>query len=203
MMAIRVKFLCLAYLLFFMMPLMAERTDYTAEEDALMIRGVNEVVSVLKREMKEKFRLRCTGSGGSMPYDIQEIGVDFLLCRQVSIEEARELEVRATERFVEIINSHEAIRPYLRDYPWDYHRAKIMVSFERDDGEDYPEGVSLVLQAKEKICYFGPEKSPKEIGPTLREPYLEAKEIVNSTPSCLKPVVVKSEGKKKKWLGLF
>ena len=52
-------------------------------------------------------------------YDIQEIDVNFLYCHQVSIEEARELEIRATERFVEIINAHEAIRPYLRDYTWD------------------------------------------------------------------------------------
>ena len=139
-----------------------------------------------------------------MPYDIQEIGVDFLYCQQVSVEEARELEITATERFVEIINSHEGIRPYLRNYPWDHNRARIMIAFRNKYGEDYPEGVRLILQAHEKMYYFGPEKFPNDIDHMKEEPYAEAKKIVNSTPSCLKPLVIKPvEKKKKKWFGLF
>ena len=203
-MAIRVNFLFLTFLLFFMEPLMAKEKDYSKEERAILNRSFDEVVDALEKEMKEKFGLRCTGCGGSMPYDIQEIGVDFLYCQQVSVEEARELEITATERFVEIINSHEGIRPYLRNYPWDHNRARIMIAFHNKYGEDYPEGIRLVLQAKEKICYFGPEKSPNEVGATQRESYSEAKEIVNSNPSCLKPLVIKPvEKKKKKWFGLF
>ena len=35
-----------------------------------------------------------------------EISVRFVCRQQVTVEEARELEIRVTERFVEIINSH-------------------------------------------------------------------------------------------------
>ena len=97
---------------------MAEEKNYSKKERAVINRSVNEVVDVLEKEMKEQFGLRCTGQGGSMPYDIQEISVRFVCRQQVTVEEARELEIRVTERFVEIINSHEAIRPFLRDYPW-------------------------------------------------------------------------------------
>ena len=194
-------FLCICFLMLFITPLMSEEKEYSKEERKILNRSVGEVVDTLEKEMKEKFGLRCIGMGGSMPYDIQEIGLDFLLHQQTSIEEARELEIRATERFVEIINTHEAIRPYLRDYPWDHNRARIMIAFRDEKGQDYPEGVRLVLQAREKVFYFGPEKTPKEVGITIKEEsYAEAKRIVETSPSCLKPI---EPPPKKRWFDWF
>ncbi len=107
------------------------------------------------------------------------------------------MQVRVTERFVEIINAHEGIRPYLRDYPWDYNRADVMITFYQDDGTDYPEGIRLIFVAKKQICYYGPEKDLNGIEDTIKEePYLEAKNIVINSPSCLKPMPPKKE---KKW----
>ncbi len=178
---------------------MAERKDYTEEEYNLMSRSVHEIVDAFEKEMEEQFGLLCTGQGGSMPYDIQSVKVNFLINRQVSIEEARELEIRATERFVEMFNAHKVIKPYLRDYPWDHNRARVTISFHQENGKDYSQGISFVLQVKEQIFYYGPQKSRDEMGPTIKEePYAEAKSIVNSSPSCLKPI----EKKKKRfgWL---
>jgi hypothetical protein len=190
-----------------MEPGMAEEKKYSKEERQVINRSVSEVVNTLEKEMKERFGFRCTGQGGSMPYDIQKIGVDFLCHQQVTVEEARELKIRATERFVEIINAHEAIRPYLRDYPWDYTRAKVMIAFRDERGEDYPEGVRLILEGKGKLCFYGPKKHPNDIKHLKDEPYEEAKKIVNSSPSCLKPMapkpVEKPAQKKKKWFGFF
>ena len=191
-----VKFLSFVCLLFSEGALMAGKKDYTQEEYFLMSRCVQEIVTVFKKEMEEQFGLSCTGRGGSMPYDIQEIGVDFIIHRQVSIEEARELEIKATERFVELINAHDVIRPYLRDYPWDHNRARVMIAFRAENGKNYPDGVRLILQAKEQVFYFGPKKSPNDIDHMKEESYAEAKSIVYSTPSCLKPIE-----KKKKWFG--
>lgn len=193
-MAISVKFLLFICLFFSKGALMAERTDYTEEEYALMSRSVHEIVDAFEKEMGKQFGLLCTGQGGSMPYDIQEIGVSLVLYRQVEIEEARELEIRATDRFIEMINSHEAIRPYLRDYPWDHNRARIKISFRQNNGRYFRQGVTLILQAKEKIFYYGPKKFPNDIDHMKEESYAEAKNIVNSAPSCLKPVQ-----KKKGW----
>ena len=195
-MAAGVKFLLFLCLLFFRETLMAERKDYTEEEYSLMSHSVHEIVDSLEKEMKEQFGLVCIGSGGSMPYDIQSIRVDFVIHKQVSIEEARELEIRATERFVEIVNAHEVVRPYLRDYPWDHNRARIIISFHRENGNDYSQGVRFILQAKDQLFYFGPKKSPNDIDHMKEEPYEEAKSIVNNSPSCLKPIE-----KKKKWFG--
>ena len=200
-MGIRVKLFLFICLLFSTGILMAEEKDYSKEERAILNRSVSEVVNMFEKEMKEQFGLRCTGQGGSMPYDIQEIGIRFVCHQQSTIEEARELEIRSTERFVEIINAHEAIRPYLRDYPWNHNRARVMIAFRDLKGKDYPEGIILVLQAKDRICYFEPKKSPNEVGPSQREPYAEAKQIVESSPSCLKPI--EKQEKKKRWFDWF
>jgi hypothetical protein len=198
------KFLLVVSFLFFMEPMMAREKDYSKKEREVLNRSLNEVVDMLEKEMKEQFGLRCIGQGGSMPYDIQEIGVRFLVHQQVTIEEARELEVRATERFVEIINAHEGIRPFLRDYPWDYRRASIVIAFRDERGNDYPDGITLILQGKDKLFYFGPERYPNDIDHLKEEPYDEAKKIVNSSPSCLKPMDPKPvEKKKKKWFGFL
>ena len=200
-MAIRVKFLLFICLLLSMESIMSEQKEYSKEEQKIKSRSVGEVIDILKKEMKGKFGLICIGSGGSMPYDIQKIELDFLIHQQTSIEEARELEIRATERFVEIINTHEAIRPYLRDYPWDHNRAQIMIAFYDEKGQNYPEGVRLILQAREKVFYYGPKKTPKEVRITIKEEsYAEAKRIVETSPSCLKPI---EPPPKKKWFDWF
>ncbi len=123
-----------------------------------------------------------------MHYEIEEIGIGFLLQQQTSIEEARELEIRATERLVELINVNESIKPYLRDPPWNQNRARVVIAFRDEYGEDYPEGIRLILQAKNQIFYFGPEKFPNDIDHLKEEPYAEAKAFVENNPSCLKPV---------------
>lgn len=197
-MGISVKFILFICLLFSKGALMAERRDYTEEEYGLMSKCVHEIVDAFEIEMKEQFGLVCTGQGGSMPYDIQEIGVNFVLHQQMSVEEARELEIRATEQFVEMINAHEAIRPYLRDYPWDHNRADVTIAFRNKNGKDYSDGVRHIFQAKGNLVYYGPKKFPNDIDHMKKEPYVEAKDIVDNSPSCLKPVE-----KKKRWFDWF
>ncbi|MBX9923988.1 MAG: hypothetical protein K2Y01_07745, partial [Rhabdochlamydiaceae bacterium] len=95
----------------------------------------------------------------------------------------------------------------LRDYPWDHRRAAVMIAFRNEYGEGYADGVTLILQGKDQLFYYGHEKFPNDIDHLKEEPYEEAKKIVNSTPSCLKPIepkpVEKPIEKKKKWFGLL
>ncbi len=193
----RIKIILSICLLFSQLSI-AEQKNYSKEELKIKHRSVAEVVYALKKEMKEQFGLICIGTGGGMPRDIEEIGVDFVLHQQTSIEEARELEIRATERFVEIINSHEAIKPYLRDYPWDHNRARVLIVFYDNQGKDYPEGVRLILQAHNQLIYYGPKRFPNDIAHLKEESYDEAKKIVESNPSCLKPFIAPPK-QKKRW----
>jgi len=173
---------------------------YTEEEHRLKERCVYEIVNLFNKEVYEKYRLSCSGVGGSMPYDITKIGVRLDTNRKISIEEARELQVRSTERLVEMINASEKIRPYLIEYPWTSSRVEIAISSSKDDGSCYEDGVSFIFQAKEKLFYYG-KQDEHSLGPKiLEETYVDAKKIVDSNPSCLKPI----EKKKKSflsWLG--
>jgi hypothetical protein len=198
--AIRAKVLLFICLIFLMESLVAEKRDYSPEERKVINRCVAEVVDALEKEMKKQYGFICIGEGGGMPYDIEEIGMRFLREQQTSIDEARELEIRATERFVEIINNHKEIRPYLRDYPWNHSRARVTIAFRNEKGKDYPEGVTFILQARDKMFYFGPERAPNDVDNVIKEePYAEAKKIVESSPSCLKPI--EKPVKKKSWFG--
>ena len=174
---------------------------YTEEEDRIKERYVDEVLNSFAQEMDETYSLSCCGVGGSMPYDIKQIGIDFMVHQQVEIEEARELVVKATERLVEMVNASEKVRPYLIEYPWTYSRSHIMISFLKENGRKYPQGVSLIFQAKDQLFYYGPIECENGLDPTIKEEtYVEAKKIVDSNPSCLKPI----EKKKKSflsWLG--
>ena len=200
-MAIRVKFLLCIFLICSMESAMTVERERSKEERKIMNRSINDIVNSFEKEMKDQFGLMCTSLGGGMHYEIEEIGIGFLLQQQTSIEEARELEIRATERLVELINVNESIKPYLRDPPWNQNRARVVIAFRDEYGEDYPEGIRLILQAKNQIFYFGPEKFPNDIDHLKEEPYAEAKAFVENNPSCLKPV--EKPQKKKKWFGWF
>jgi hypothetical protein len=176
--------------------LMAERKDYTDKEHELKEHCVHELVDIFATEMEEKFGLYCSGVGGSMPWDIRKIGVRFCLQKETSIEEARELQVRATERFIEIINGSQKIRPYLIEYPWTHNGVEIAISFLKPDGFCYKNAVSLIFQAKGKLFYYGERGEDSLESEIKEETYEEAKQIVETSPSCLKSI----EKKKKGWL---
>jgi hypothetical protein len=195
-----VKIIISLFLMLFMDTVMATKKKYSPEEDKIMSQSVHQIIEKFCSEMYDAYGLMCSSVGAGMPYDVEEIIVRLVLNRQVSIDEARELEVKAIEGLTAIVNAHEAIRPYLREHPWSAKRSDVLLAFYQKDGKDYAEGIRLVLQARNKIVYFGPEKSPQDIDPLKREPYEEAKKIVDSSPSCLESFKPK---KKKKFLGIF
>ncbi len=120
---------------------------------------VDEITNDFIREMEEETGLRCSGSGGSMPHDVEEFEVMFNECRRMTIEEARWLEVKAIEKLVKKINEHEKIRPFLREYPFGQNRVGISLSFYTKRGEYYLDGsVVLVFNAKNTIFYKKAEK---------------------------------------------
>jgi len=144
---------------------------------------VNQIVQSFADEMEKKYDLICIGHGGRMPHDVEEIGVKFVSNKKVSITEARILEVALTERFLDIINSNEKIRPFLREYPFKAERGKITISFRTPDDTGYFEGsLALVSQFKNKISYYAAEGPSFSLTTVKTEPYEEALKAVNQTP---------------------
>jgi hypothetical protein len=144
---------------------------------------VAEVTSTFLKEIYKEYGFRSGGSGGSMPYDVEEIEVSFDSNQSATVEQARELEIKLTERFVQIINGHEKIRPFLREYPFPSSRVRVDISFTIPSKTKLPidNSVLLVFQAKNRIFYraINPDNQ-YVLKPIMDEPYEEALKIVQN-----------------------
>jgi len=172
------------------------------------LKYVDEIVDDFSRQMENKYGLYCYGSGGSMPTDIEKINVLFISYRKSTVDDARKMEVNAVQELLQRINTHEKIRPYLREYPFGTDRVGITISF-RTETDDRPldGSVALVCLAKSKIFYEAaemrmtepftltrihrnnewtkeliPGELQEKLIPIMEEPYEEALKIVGTTP---------------------
>ncbi len=153
---------------------------------------VNEITRAFVKEAKKEFGLLCYGSGGSMPHDVVEIELDFECYRHVTIDEARELEVKVTEMLRQRINEHEKIRPYLRDYPCKSRTAHVMISFRKARGGRQTEGVALIFPARNKLFYNAVDPVTNKLCDLFEEPYEEALKIVHSQKKLFRKAFVGS-----------
>ena len=118
------------------------------------LKYVDEIVKDFSNEMENRYELHYCGDGGSMPTDVAEIEVLFISYRHSTVDEARTMEVKAIQELLQRINSHEKIRPYLREYPFNQDRVGVSISFRtKTDDRPLDGSVALVFLAKNKIFY--------------------------------------------------
>ncbi len=146
---------------------------------------VNEIVQEFRTEMARDYNLICIGGGGRMPYDVEEIKVEFHAQTQATLEEARELEIKVTQRFLDKINQHTKIRPFLREHPFKPFRAEVSITFVNEQGHWWPpnESIAFVFQVKNKIHYFKNDLLKECAIKIHTEPYDEAEKLVDQGPS--------------------
>jgi hypothetical protein len=172
---VRVSFFLVIILTLFTGPKVSAKED---DDSPIYTRYVAEVTSSFLREMHKEYGFECGASGGCMPYDVEEISVKLVAYRSATIEQARELEVRATERLAQLINAHEKIRPFLREYPFPSSRARVTISF-RKRGKHLTDDVEFVCHAKNKLYYLAHDPDHPYVGKDIKnEPYEEALKIV-------------------------
>lgn len=139
---------------------------------------VDEVIKDFAPGAEKEFNIRASGFGAGMPFDVETIGARFISHRRVSVDEARGMIVELKEQLADIVNKHEKLRPYLREYPFSPLRAQISVSFKGpNDGPFNQEGsVTFVIVGKGDQIYYHIEnlKDP------ILEPFEEAVKIVKS-----------------------
>ncbi|MBI2810488.1 MAG: hypothetical protein HYX67_06650 [Candidatus Melainabacteria bacterium] len=156
-------------------------------ESPIYTQYVAEITRAFSKQMNKEFGLICTATGGEMPHDVEVISLQFTANRSATIDEARELEVRVTEQLIQMVNAHEKIRPFLREYPFTSSRADVGIDFEKPKNTQITQNyVDLVFQAKNRIMYRAenPNNPNLYIG-VKDEPYEEALKIVQNSPSKL------------------
>ena len=143
---------------------------------------VNQIIKSFSKEMEKEHGLICIGSGGKMPHDVEEIEVLFIAYKKATIEQARELEVKATEKLIKAINNHEKIRPFLREFPFKADRAEVSISFRMKNEKPYPNNyVARVTQFKNRIYYRAEDPNSPLFISLLEEPYEEALKLLEKT----------------------
>jgi len=170
------------YIVLVLMMIVSFALDAKDDDSPIYTQYVAEITSAFVKEMYKEYGLECGASGGCMPYDVEKISVSLVANRSATIEQARELEVMATERFAQIINAHEKIRPFLREYPFPSSRADVSISFrpsKKAFSLSCKNDVKYVLQAKNRIYYQAENpENPYVYKDIKNEPYEEARKIV-------------------------
>jgi hypothetical protein len=153
-----------------------------SEDSPVYTQYVAEITRAFSKQIKKEFGLECEGNGGCMPYDIEEISIKFAANQRATIEQARELEVKITERFVQMINAHEKIKPFLRETPFPSSRVKVGISFYQRNNTPYIDGsVAYVSQVNSRIYYRAENPDNRYVYKQIKnESYEEALKIVQS-----------------------
>lgn len=142
---------------------------------------VNEIVSEIASQAYQEFGLHCIGDGGRMPRDVEAIEVDFIMHRRATVDEARLFEIRLAERLLALINSHEKLRPYLREYPFTHSRVSVNIGFAKENNDHICDGfVTHMFMVKGKIFYHGYDPIQGQPTDLYKESYEEARAIVEN-----------------------
>lgn len=118
------------------------------------VRQAHKFMKSFAKELKREFGIACTGFGGGMASDIEEIELEFTAFRPSTIAEARYMEIEGIKKLLAKINADEEIRPYLKEYPFPLSRAHLSIAFPSPREKREENGkLAMVFSAKGKIFY--------------------------------------------------
>lgn len=137
-----------------------------------------ETMDILVQLAEEKYGLRCSGTGGSMPTDVCSLHLDFDTKQTTSIEEYRKLLIDVAEDFLQIINNNRDILPFLREYPFPISRLDLTINYNKLLNDKFNEEITRVTCINGKIRYCKEEPPISKYIEILAEPYEEALAIV-------------------------
>lgn len=105
----------------FILPLLVMNNIYPffKHEISKQERIVNKLLCKISKELERKYKIKTIGTCVGMPSGVVgKLGLDFQVRGAISKDEARKILIESTEYFLEIINSHEELQPYLKNYPF-------------------------------------------------------------------------------------
>lgn len=138
------------------------------------------IIYECSKEVEKKYKLKLLSTGGSTAYDIRQINRGYIYLSEATIPEARRLYVETAEVFIKKFNENKELRPYLRDYPFNFDHLALGIHFRNNKGHQPKKGmVVLMCGGSKDICYFGQvTDDPDDLQEIFTEPYTEALKIV-------------------------
>jgi hypothetical protein len=148
--------------------------------ESAVVKSLNEINENCGKWAYEKYKLQLYNVGASMVDDVEEVTVDFIFIGKVTIDQAREMFIECNEKLTQMMNEHEKIRPYLRDYPFSRKRVQFSIGFRDKYGIHNTDGsTALVFIGKDDIIFYDSHAPyAKQYSDLYQEPYEEALKIV-------------------------
>ncbi|PJD93787.1 MAG: hypothetical protein CK425_12420 [Parachlamydia sp.] len=177
------KMLSLMYLLsFFLMS--CETQNYQNGEDRSS-RGqvVNDLLYRIENSFEKKYKINAIATNISMPGGVVKLlGLDFQMLGPLSKEEIRKILITLSEEFLVFVNSDEAIKPYLKNYPFRIENIGITLFFidsQRMDLDDPYIGIAEISRGFLEYKILITIDDIPSFKSTSKESYEEALEALN------------------------
>jgi hypothetical protein len=101
-------------------------SQHESENIPMSEQAVNSLMGKIARSFKQKYNMRACGLAVAMPRGVvKELGLDFRIYGPLSRDEIRKVLVRSVQEFLLLVNSDEAVKPYLENYPFTFKNVDI------------------------------------------------------------------------------
>ena len=118
----------------------------------------------------------------------------FNYFHELSLVEARELVVKASEEYLKAINSSKRVRPYLKNYPFTIKNVEVDIYSLTEKGGDVSSDQIEYISVIDGVVTYAlpyPENARRPI--LHKESYVEALRIVNEEKALKNNCEIKSE----------
>ncbi len=144
-----------------------EQPEYIVLVDKMMVEFSNEMLQ------EEKFYL--TRYGGGLRHDIEMVCLGYRTKRRATVEEARELFIKYSQKLLQRINEDEKMRPFLNQYPFTANDIEFGLSFVQKNNRPFTDGsVAYVSVVRGNIYYYRYDGGKRDFVEILKEPYQDA-----------------------------
>jgi hypothetical protein len=141
----------------------------------------NEVRSRVAMQLYKEKELYPSGSGAQMMNEIKMLALSFNYYKNINIEEAREMLISATDKFVNEVNSENEIIKYLYNEKFNQNNVEIRIFLKNRDGSTVSQGNLRVISILEGILEYDIGDPETGLLKTIhRETYDEALKKIGS-----------------------
>lgn len=143
---------------------------------------VNQQICKIGDRISAEFKLNTIGNGARMPDNIIEaLNLRFSFQGHLLGDEARKFTIKVSEKYLELVNQSEELKPYMTKYPFDYRNINLIIFFKDDSNNtcQHPYICSVSVVEEDVIIRTEDIKENKYgFKSTICEHYLEALEKV-------------------------
>jgi len=133
-------------------------------------------------QLQKEKELSPFGTGAQMMDEVKMLALAFSYCKEIELEDGRELLIAAINTFLETINADTRILPYLKPCPFEPKNVQIRIFLRNRDGSPFASGKLCFISAiNGTLQYDIHDPQTTRLKTVYEEPYEEALAKIRST----------------------